>query len=134
MTFKITKFATAAAMALSAVASATPALANHDDDEGYNRSGQYQNYGYDKGYGRGYNRQSYDDGRDYRRNYDDRDGRYRCNRGGTTGLIVGAIAGGLLGRSIAGHRGDGTAGFIIGGGVGALAGRAIERGGNNHRC
>jgi hypothetical protein len=40
----------------------------------------------------------------------------------------------LLGRSIAGHRGDGTAGFIIGGGVGALAGRAIERGGNNHRC
>jgi uncharacterized protein YcfJ len=40
--------------------------------------------------------------------------------------VIGAIAGGLLGNSIAGY-GDRTAGTIIGAGVGALAGRAIDR-------
>ena len=40
--------------------------------------------------------------------------------------MIGAIAGGLLGNSVAGY-GDRTAGTIIGAGVGALAGRAIDR-------
>ena len=58
--------------------------------------------------------------------------RYRCSNDGTTGTIVGAIAGGLLGHEVAGRRGDKTAGVIIGGAVGAIAGRAIDKG--NGRC
>jgi hypothetical protein len=61
----------------------------------------------------------------------DRYDRGRCRDSGTTGTIVGAIAGGLLGKEIAEggryRRGDGTTGMIIGGAVGALAGRAIDR-------
>lgn len=57
--------------------------------------------------------------------------RYKhCKRDkGTGGLVIGAVAGGLLGREIAG---DKTAGTIIGGGVGALAGREIDK--SNGRC
>ena len=57
---------------------------------------------------------------------------YRCRGNGTTGTILGAIVGGLLGDAAVGRRGDGTAGAIVGAGVGALAGRAIERSGD--RC
>ena len=65
--------------------------------------------------------------------YDDRGFRGRRCGSGTTGTIVGAIAGGLLGNEVGRNsggyygRGDGTAGAIIGGGIGALAGRAIGR-------
>ena len=60
------------------------------------------------------------------RGYDDR---YYCRRSdGTTGLIVGAALGGLLGSQI--DRGySNTAGILIGGGAGALLGREIDRGG-----
>ena len=59
--------------------------------------------------------------------YRDRDGRYYCKRDdGTTGTIVGAIAGGVLGNVIA-PGGSKTLGTILGGGAGALAGRAIDR-------
>lgn len=55
------------------------------------------------------------------------DGRYRCKRSnGTTGLLVGAGVGALLGNEIAG-RGDKTLGAIVGGLGGAAAGRAIDR-------
>lgn len=55
------------------------------------------------------------------------DGRYRCKRSnGTTGLLVGAGVGALLGNEIAG-RGDKTLGAVIGGLGGAAAGRAIDR-------
>lgn len=57
--------------------------------------------------------------------------RYRCQGSGTTGTIIGALAGGLLGNGLAG-RGDHTLGTILGGGAGALAGRAIDR--SNSRC
>ncbi len=61
------------------------------------------------------------------------DGRYYCRRSdGTTGLIIGAAAGGLLGREVAGRHGDRTAGLIIGAAGGALLGRAVDRGGS--RC
>jgi outer membrane lipoprotein SlyB len=61
-----------------------------------------------------------------------RDGQYYCKRNdGTTGLIIGAAGGGLLGRAIAG-RGDKTVGTIIGAAGGALLGRHIER--KNYRC
>lgn len=59
----------------------------------------------------------------------------RCNSG-TTGAILGALAGGLLGREI-GRGGrfnePSTTGLILGAGGGALAGRAIERSGNTCR-
>jgi hypothetical protein len=56
------------------------------------------------------------------------DNRYYCRRDdGTTGLIVGGVAGGVLGSIIA--PGDSrTLGAIIGAGAGALIGRAIDDG------
>lgn len=64
--------------------------------------------------------------------YRDRDGRYYCKRDdGTTGTIVGAIAGGVLGNVIA-PGGSKTLGTILGAGGGALAGRAIDR--NDINC
>ena len=64
--------------------------------------------------------------------YVGRDGRYYCKRDdGTTGLIVGGIAGGVLGNIIA-PGGSKTLGTILGAGAGALAGREIDR--SNVRC
>lgn len=61
------------------------------------------------------------------------DGRYRCRKpDGTTGLVVGGVAGALLGRTID-TRGDRTLGTLGGAAAGALAGRAIERGGSSGR-
>lgn len=51
--------------------------------------------------------------------------REKC-RDGDGGTIIGAIAGGLLGRTVAG-RGDRTIGTVLGAAGGALAGRAIDR-------
>lgn len=57
----------------------------------------------------------------------DRDGRYRCQRNdGTTGLLIGAAAGGVAGHVIAG-RGDKTLGAILGAAGGAILGREIDR-------
>ena len=56
------------------------------------------------------------------------DGRYYCRRDdGTTGLIVGAAAGALIGRELDGGR-ERTLGTILGGAAGALIGREIDRG------
>lgn len=56
-------------------------------------------------------------------------GQYYCRRNdGTTGLIIGAIGGGLLGRAIAPNRSK-TLGTILGGVGGALIGREIGRDG-----
>jgi hypothetical protein len=57
------------------------------------------------------------------------DGRYYCRRdNGTTGLIVGAAAGALLGRALDGGR-ERTLGTILGAAGGAVLGREIDRGG-----
>ena len=62
-----------------------------------------------------------------------RDGRQRCRRpNGTTGLIVGAAGGALIGREIDGGR-DRTTGTIVGAAAGALIGREVDRGGRR-RC
>ncbi|OWK29183.1 glycine zipper 2TM domain-containing protein [Sphingomonas mucosissima] len=88
-------------------------------------------------YGDRYERQyrGYDN-RDNYRGYRGNDRRYyrnqRCNNG-TTGTIVGAIAGGLLGRVID-SRGDRALGTVLGGVGGAVAGNAIEKSNNPRYC
>lgn len=125
-----------------------------DDDDRYERRHyKHERRGY--AYGNGYQPRYYQSQRSYQPRYDDRrryaqdyqpsayygdrsyrgDNSYgqqtrRCSNG-TTGTILGAIAGGLVGNGIAG-RGDRTLGAVLGGGAGALAGRAIDRNGN--RC
>jgi hypothetical protein len=55
------------------------------------------------------------------------DGRYYCRRSdGTTGLVIGAGVGALVGRGID-TRGERATGTIIGGVLGALVGREVER-------
>lgn len=55
------------------------------------------------------------------------DGRLHCRRSnGTVGLVVGGVAGALVGRTID-TRGDRTVGTVVGAGVGALLGREITR-------
>jgi hypothetical protein len=77
----------------------------------------------------------YRDGRYYRerrlsyndRVYQGRDGRYYCRRSdGTTGLIVGAGAGALIGHSIDNSR-SGTVGTILGAIAGGAIGREVDR-------
>ncbi|HEV7289709.1 glycine zipper 2TM domain-containing protein [Sphingomonas sp.] len=73
------------------------------------------------------NRQAY-------REWKGRDGRRYCRKpDGTTGLVVGGVAGALVGRTID-TRGDRTVGTLAGAAVGALAGREIERSGSRKRC
>lgn len=56
------------------------------------------------------------------------DGRYYCKRdNGTTGLVVGAIGGALLGRTVD-TRGDRSLGTLLGAIGGGLLGREIDRG------
>ncbi|KQM76764.1 hypothetical protein ASE70_08345 [Sphingomonas sp. Leaf22] len=63
-----------------------------------------------------------------------RDGRRYCRKpNGTTGLVVGGVAGALVGRTVD-SRGDRTLGTLLGGAAGALAGREIERSGSRGRC
>lgn len=103
----------------------------------------YRNYNYDRPdprYGNYRAERYYRDGNYAQRklSYNDRiyrggDGRYYCRRNdGTTGLIVGALGGGVLGNVIAPGESK-TLGTVLGGGVGALLGRSIDRGGANCR-
>ena len=62
-----------------------------------------------------------------------RDNRYYCRKeNGTTGLLVGAGVGALIGHELAGRGGDRTLGVILGGAAGALLGRTIDR--SSTRC
>ena len=64
--------------------------------------------------------------------YVGRDGRYYCKRSdGTTGLIVGGIAGGVLGNIIA-PGGSKTLGTLLGAAGGAAVGTSIDK--NDVRC
>ncbi|MGA1798183.1 glycine zipper 2TM domain-containing protein [Sphingomonas sp. 4RDLI-65] len=87
----------------------------------------YQNNGY-----RGYR----GDDRGYRE-YRGNDRRYNArNRRGcdnTGGTVIGALAGGLLGHTIAG-RGDRTLGAVLGAAGGGLAGNAIDKSDNPRYC
>ncbi|GAA4036486.1 hypothetical protein GCM10022281_16300 [Sphingomonas rosea] len=64
----------------------------------------------------------------------DGQGRLRCRRNnGTTGLIVGAAGGALLGRAID-TRGSRVTGTIVGAAAGALLGREVERSRKRYVC
>ena len=78
-----------------------------------------------------YDRNGYYNGPTWR----DNRGRYRCRRSnGTTGLIVGAAGGALIGREIDGGR-DRTTGTNLGAAAGALIGREVQRGrSGGRRC
>ena len=57
-----------------------------------------------------------------------KDGHYYCKRdNGTTGLIIGAAGGALLGRTVD-TQGDRAVGTIVGAVAGGLLGREIDRG------
>jgi hypothetical protein len=111
-------------LAIAAIASLGVPVAAQARDHRYD--GYYGRH-YDNRYGNRYDnryRGYYD--RNTRRYYNN-DRRYdrRCNNG-TTGTVLGAVAGGLLGRTIDQH-GDRTLGTVVGAGGGALAGRALTR-------
>ncbi len=120
----------AAGMAVSAV----PAEARDHGRQGYSQQhyrGSYSQqqyrdrYGNDtRYYGRNYNSQS-----DYRgaRTWRGNDGRTYCRKSdGTTGLIIGAAAGALLGREVDGGYNH-TTGTVIGGVLGALLGKSVAQ-------
>ncbi|WP_200940833.1 glycine zipper 2TM domain-containing protein [Sphingomonas sp. Leaf339] len=144
------KFVLGAALLASAAAGMMPSVAGaqryqdpryqdryeqryQDDDGRYDPAPRYIAHRNDRRYD---DRRGYDDRRRYddRRDYGDRgyDRPQRCNKG-TTGALVGAIAGGLLGRTID-SRGDRALGTILGGGAGALAGHAVEKSNNPGYC
>ncbi|MBW8742788.1 MAG: glycine zipper 2TM domain-containing protein [Sphingomonas sp.] len=55
------------------------------------------------------------------------DGRYYCKRSdGTTGLIIGAASGGILGNVIDGGHSR-VAGTLIGGALGAIVGKSVDQ-------
>ena len=103
----------------------------------------YRNYDYnrpDPRYNGYYADRYYREGPQYRerrlsrneRIYRGQDGRYYCRRNdGTTGLIIGGLAGGALGNAIA-PGGSETLGTVLGAIAGALIGREVDR--DNVRC
>lgn len=143
--------ATAAAAVASMGVAAAPASAERShwsNDYSYDRAGYdrgYDNRGYDRGYdNRGYDRgydRTYDSNGRYREPrrvgrgdqvWRGNDGRYYCKRdNGTTGLIIGAGAGALLGRAVD-TRGERTTGTILGAVLGGLLGREVDK--SDARC
>ncbi|GGB25488.1 hypothetical protein GCM10011380_13840 [Sphingomonas metalli] len=132
--------------ALTAVAVAAATLVTGCTGDGYGvdpRYRSYRSYDYnraDPAYGGYYADRYYVDDARYRerrlsrrdRIYRGQNGNYYCRRtDGTTGLIVGGVAGGVLGNIIA-PGGSELLGTVLGGAAGALAGREVDR--NNVRC
>ena len=112
-----------------------------------NRSG-YRNQNYDNRYNDERVETDFEPSRYYRddpryqervlanddRVYRGQDGRYYCRRSdGTTGLIIGAAGGGILGNVIDGGRSR-TVGTLLGAAIGGLAGRAVDRNQAEVRC
>lgn len=131
-------------LAMSAISMvAVPGVADahhyygYDNGYGYAQQGYYPQQGYDgQGYyGQGYYNQGYypQQAYGYGNRYYGRTYGYRYHRcSGTTGTLVGAGAGALLGSSISRgsgyyHRNSGTTGAIIGAALGALVGREVGK-------
>ena len=121
MTHKLIVAALAAVLAASAVVP-TAVLARpseHSRWQGENNSGWDPADHYQRGSYRAHRMGASD------RVYRGHDGRYYCRRSnGTTGMVIGAIGGGILGNAIGGD----SLGTILGAGSGALLGRSIDRG------
>lgn len=116
------------------------AQARRKDARDWRRYSAYDYNRYEPGYNRYYADRYYRSGSYYAdrrmssndRIYRGQNGRYYCRRGdGTTGLIVGAGVGALLGNQV-NIGGSQTLRTIAGGAIGAALGRAITRG--NLRC
>jgi hypothetical protein len=121
--FRKLTLATAAAATLAMV----PATAEARHRDGYSDYGRYEQSYRGEGYGRGYDNRYYGRSQAY---YGNRNYNRRCS--GTTGTIVGGVAGALLGREVTrGGRGyrsnSGTTGTILGAAIGALAGRSVDK-------
>lgn len=132
---KVTLAAVAAATALTAIPAAADAQPNGRAYGYYNNSAHARGYdrNYDRGYyDNGYGRQSYGQRSYAQQGYDggyytdSRGYRQRCS--GTTGTVIGGVAGALLGRTVTrDYRHSGTTGTILGGALGALTGRAVDK-------
>ena len=123
-------------LAMSALSLVTvPGMANahrhvgYDNENGYSRGDDQNDDQGDEGQQGYYPQQVYSNSNAY---YGRRYGynRHRCS--GTTGTIVGAGAGALIGRSIGRGSGyyrqnSGTTGTIVGGVLGALIGRQVGK-------
>src|SRR3954471_2306858 len=114
-----------AASTLTALPAAAEAQSRYGYSNRYDNRYDNRYYGQQRyqNYDRRYANQRYYNQRTYNGGYYNHYGQ-RCS--GSTGTIIGAIAGGLLGNQVAG-RGERALGAIIGAGAGALAGRAIDR-------
>jgi hypothetical protein len=118
----------------------TPRYDNRYPNSGYdNRDPRYQDDRDEGGYDAS---RYYRDGPNYQervltpddRIYRGNDGRYYCRRNdGTTGLIIGAVGGGILGNVIQGGHSR-TVGTLLGGGIGALLGKSIDQNSSQVRC
>ena len=99
------------ALALAAAGMAVSAVPAEASDHGRHGYSQYQH------------RDRYGNDSTWRGN----DGRYYCRKSdGTTGLLIGAAAGALLGREVDGGYNH-TTGTIIGGVLGALLGKSVAQ-------
>lgn len=114
--------------------------AQRKDNRDWRQYSRYDYNRYEPGYQGYYADRYYRDGSYYTdrrlgardRIYRGENGRYYCRRSdGTTGLIVGAAVGGLLGNAIDNGRSS-LLGTLLGAGAGGALGREIERG--NVRC
>lgn len=139
--FKASAIAAAAA-SLATAMPATAAIAVHAPT-GFTAPGEQvsdygrQRYSHEdrrRGYGN-YDRYDRRDRRDYRdnaRSWRGNDGRYYCRKSnGTTGLLIGGVAGALAGRAVD-TRGDRATGTLLGAAAGALLGREVDRGGSSN--
>lgn len=125
-------------LVLGAIATAATLASCTDYDTGPRGYG-YASYDYnrpDPAYGGYYADRYYREGRGYRehqlgrndRVYRGQDGRYYCRRSdGTTGLVVGAAAGGVLGAIIA-PGGSEVLGALIGAAAGGAVGTSVDKG------
>jgi uncharacterized protein YcfJ len=115
------KLIMAAALACT-TAVALPAVAEAKPHHGWHKKHRKHHHHDDRRY---YHRDRYAD-RHYYRDYRPRN----CKSGGTTGTLLGAVGGALLGREIDTY-GDRLPGTIIGAGAGALLGRELTQ---KNRC
>lgn len=115
--------------AISTSAIAQPGRHDRYDERDYRWRGDHRNH---RGDSRWDPSDNYREGRYRERRlsrkdhvYRGRDGRYYCRRNdGTTGLVIGALAGGALGNAVGGD----TLGTLLGAAGGGLLGREIDRG------